>query len=217
VLSSTWLDKAIAFMEENPDAGAIGGTILPVKGKKILRDWRLQFVETKSHRVGLTTPTPVTWLVGHAIVMRRSVFDELRGFDEKYRCAGEDWDICQRVLQHGYSVLHLPELVAESYEVASVDRLARKSVRNGGWDIRPHGADRPCAAVKPVRPVAATASIVRLLGSRMARDLVRGRIRFIPVDVAIAIRSTYLVWESARSTRAERRDMDRGLQTSRSG
>ena len=198
VLAPGWLERAVAFMERDPAAGAISGTIVPVAGKAILRAWRLQFIETKSHRARLSGATPVTWLVGHAILVRRSVFDELGGFYEKYRCAGEDWDICQRILEHGYSISHLPDLLAESHEVASVDRLARKSVRNGGWDIRTHGFERPCAAVQPVRPVAATASIVRLLGVRMARNLVRRRIRFLPVDAAVAVRSIVLVWRAAR-------------------
>jgi len=201
LLDHRWLERAIVFMESNPEVGAAGGTIQPVVGKKILRDWRLQFVETKVHRSLLTQPTSVTWLVGHAIVVRRSAYDELGGFDEKYRCAGEDWDFCQRLIQAGYAVMHVPELTAESVEAASLDRLARKSIRNSGWDIRARGPEHPCAAVQPVRLIGATASILKLLAERTARDVIRRRFRLVLVDVAVAFRSFVLIWRHLRATR----------------
>jgi cellulose synthase/poly-beta-1,6-N-acetylglucosamine synthase-like glycosyltransferase len=204
LLDSDWLERAIAFMEEHPNVGAAGGTIIPVVGKKILRDWRLQFVETKVHRSPPTQATAVTWLVGHAILVRRTVYDELGGFAEKYRCAGEDWDFCQRVIEAGYTVAHVPELRAESVEVASLDRLARKSIRNSGWDIRPRGREYPCAAVRQVRIPAASASIIRLLAERCARDLLKRRFRLVPVDFAVAARSFVLIWRHSRAMRARR-------------
>jgi glycosyltransferase involved in cell wall biosynthesis len=205
VLAPEWLERSIAFMEANPDVGAAGGTIVPVVGKEILRDWRLHFIETKVHRTRMTVPTSVTWLVGHAILVRRSVYDQLGGFDEKYRCAGEDWDFCQRVIANGSIVSHVPELTAESVEVASVDRLARKSIRNSGWDIRAQGAERPCAAVRPVRVPGAMLSIVRLLVKRSARNTLRGRFRLIPIDAAVAGRSLVLILRHTRETRSRNR------------
>ena len=89
----------------------------------------------------------MSWLVGHAVLVRRSVYEEVGGFDEKYRCAAEDWDISQRIRALGYSLVHVPSLIAESHELASIDRLARKNVRNAGWDIRENGMQYPCAAL----------------------------------------------------------------------
>lgn len=205
LLAPEWLERGVAYMQGNPDVGASGGTIVPVIGKKILRDWRLHFIETKVHRTSMTAPTAVTWLVGHAILVRGSVYDELGGFDEKYRCAGEDWDFCQRVIANGYVVSHVPELQAESVEVASVERLARKSIRNSGWDIRLHGEERPCAAVRPVHLPKASFSIIRLLWERSARNALRGRFRLIPVDAAVAGRSFVLILRHAWTTRRRRR------------
>jgi len=203
VLKPDWLSGAISFIESDSTVGAVSGTIVPVVGREILRSWRLQFLETKSHRAGLRAPTPVTWLVGHAVLVRRSVFEEVGGFDEKYRCAAEDWDISQRIRALGYSLVHVPSLIAESYELASIDRLARKNVRNAGWDIRENGMQRPCAALQPVRRLPATLSIFRLLGLGVARNLVRRRVRLLPVDIAVAVRSTTLVWRASNRSPSE--------------
>ena len=202
VLKPSWLDNGLAFMESNLNAGAVSGRIVPIAGPEVLRDWRLQFIETKSHRSVLTGPTPVTWLVGHTMLVRRTVFDEVGGFDPRFRSAGEDWDFSQRIRSSGYLTFHHPELVAESHELASIENLARKNVRNAGWDLRPRADERVCAAVRPVRPLPATVSLVRTLIQQVGRDLVKRRFRFLPVDLAITARSIVLVWRAPRMTRS---------------
>lgn len=201
VLNPRWLEDAVAFMQSNERVAAIGGRIAPVVGPRLLREWRLQFIETKVHRAAIAAPTDVTWLVGHAIFTRRDVYEQLDGFDEKYSCAGEDWDYCQRVIEAGYCVSHVPSLVAESHEVASIDRLARKSVRNSGWDIRTNYAAHTCAAVQPVRLGAAVTSTLRLLVMRCGRDIVKRRFSLVVVDVAVAARSLVLLWRARQRSR----------------
>ena len=199
VLRTDWLEKAIAFIERAEDAGVVSGAILPVEGPKVLRDWRLQFIEPKPHRSQLAAPTPATWLVGHALLVRRSAFDAVGGFNPLFRTAGEDWDFSQRVRSRGYELVHHPGLVAESHEPASVDSLARKSTRNAGWDLRSRPTDRACAATRPIRRFPATMSALRDFIDRLARDVAKRRWRFLPVDVAIACRSLALVWRSGRT------------------
>ena len=145
----------------------------------------------------------MTWLVGQPVLGRRSVVEEVGGFDEKYRCAADDWDISQRIRALGYSLVHGRSLIAGRFALASIDRLARKNVRNIGWDIRENEMQRPCAALEPVRRLPATLSIIRLLGPSVARNLVRRRVRLLPVDVAVAARSTTLVWKASNRSPSE--------------
>jgi GT2 family glycosyltransferase len=197
VLEQEWLERGLAFMESHTDVGALSGVIVPMIGPQLLRSWRLQFIETKVHRTATASPQSVTWLVGHVLLVRRSVFEAIRGFDSRFRCAGEDWDISQRIRSSGWLIFHLPELVAESYEPTSIDRLARKMLRNRGWDLRQRSVGwKPCAAVRPVRPFATTASIAGTWIEQSARNVVKGRFSLLPVDMAVAFRSLVLGWRS---------------------
>jgi hypothetical protein len=67
------VEQGIAFMEEHPDVGFVGGEIVPISGPKLLRAWRLQYVETKVRRQRPPGPTQERWLVDHALLVRRVV------------------------------------------------------------------------------------------------------------------------------------------------
>jgi GT2 family glycosyltransferase len=200
VLKPDWLEHALSFMESNLHAAAVGGAIVPILGPKLLREWRLQFIETKVQRSRPTEPQEQNWLIGHAILVRRSVFDELGGFDQRFRCAADDWDFSQRARSNGHTLFYLPQLVAECNDPTSLEYLARKNVRNSGWDLRPRSLNPPaCAAVRPMRPIAATASVFRNLVHHSSRNALKGRISFLLVDVAVAFRSLIVVWRTWRA------------------
>jgi GT2 family glycosyltransferase len=192
VLRPEWLEYGIAFME-NSNAGMVAGKIVPVTGSSLLRRWRLQFLETNVHRSGLSEPESENWLNGHALLVRRAVFDDVGGFDPRFRSCGDDPDLSQRIVTSGRPLFFLPQLVAECHEPASLEYLARKSVRNLGWDLRPKDSP-PCACVRPLRLVAASASVLWSLVEHLGRNLLKGRLSLLPVDVAVAWRSLQLVW-----------------------
>ena len=50
----------------------------------------------------------VDWLMGAALLIRRTCFDALGGFDEAQFMYGEDWDICCRSWQAGWQVWFVP-------------------------------------------------------------------------------------------------------------
>lgn len=194
-LAADWVEKATRFMEQSPSAGAVSGRIVPANGSQVMRAWRLQHIETKVHRTTIGEPAKQRWLVGHVMFVRRSAFDQVGGFDPEYRRAGDDPDLCQRLEVAGWENYHLPGLTAVSHEAATIEYLARKCVRNSGWNLRRHCA--PCKAVKPLRPIRASLSTIRLLGEHVVRDVGRRRFRFLPVDFAVAGHSLRLIWCAA--------------------
>lgn len=59
----------------------------------------------------LEKPTKVEWLVGAAMLMKRDVFLQLKGFDERFFLFFEDTDLCRRVRQADYDVWYYPDSV----------------------------------------------------------------------------------------------------------
>jgi N-acetylglucosaminyl-diphospho-decaprenol L-rhamnosyltransferase len=51
----------------------------------------------------------VDWVSGCCMMVPRSVFLEVGGFDEKYFLFNEDVDLCHTLRHHGYKTLYLPE------------------------------------------------------------------------------------------------------------
>jgi N-acetylglucosaminyl-diphospho-decaprenol L-rhamnosyltransferase len=84
---------------------------------------------------GAIKPTEVTavpWVVGACMVLRRSAFDGVGGFDERFLLYFEDTDLCVRLRKQGWEVLLDPEVVvAHRHRAAS-----RKSIL--GWSTRQH-------------------------------------------------------------------------------
>lgn len=54
------------------------------------------------------TVTEVDWVSGAALAVRKSVFDDIKGFDEDFFLYYEDADLCKRIRDKGYKVLFCP-------------------------------------------------------------------------------------------------------------
>lgn len=55
-------------------------------------------------------PTPVAWIAGSSILVRREAFDAVGGFDETFFLYFEDIDFCLRLQADGYKVVYDPTL-----------------------------------------------------------------------------------------------------------
>src|SRR5690606_3066593 len=81
-------------------------------------------------------PLPVDWVIGAAMLMRRSAFDELRGWDERFFLYMEDADYCRRCARAGWEVWLIPSIqVVHGYARESSDPDA-SIVRS--WARRQH-------------------------------------------------------------------------------
>jgi GT2 family glycosyltransferase len=68
---------------------------------------------------GVATPTEVETLAATALLVRRSAFDEVGGFDERYFLYGEDLDLCRRLRGAGWRLVALPSQFARHQSGAS--------------------------------------------------------------------------------------------------
>src|ERR1700687_1062682 len=70
----------------------------------------------------------VDWLVGACLLVRRSVFDAVGGFDERFTMYSEELDLCHRIRDRGYRVCFEPAAVVIHHEGRSSEQnMARRS------------------------------------------------------------------------------------------
>jgi GT2 family glycosyltransferase len=64
-----------------------------------------------------TAPAPSDWLLGGFLLLRRTMLEELDGFDGGYRLYGEDIDLCYRAMKAGWERWYVPAaVVVHAYE-----------------------------------------------------------------------------------------------------
>ena len=138
----------IEFCKKHPRAGIAGGRLVDPSGLPLQsmgdRPSLLRLVLDKpmawvAQRVGLRglfrrvlgrwsakfrlsrEAEPVAWVSGAFLCCRRSIWNELGGFDEQFFLYYEDVDLCLRIAQAGWGVWHVPEAVVEHQSGASFE------------------------------------------------------------------------------------------------
>ena len=125
----------------DPSCGAIGPRILDASGRTSLsvrRNPRLRsaFGEalflhyvarqmawpTETVRTGYDHAADAEWLSGAALCVRRSAFEAVGGFDERFFLYSEDADLCLRIRQSGYVVRYDPVATAHHHGGSSAPR-----------------------------------------------------------------------------------------------
>lgn len=112
-----WLQPLIEVLEQHPHVGLVTPTILR-KGSPEL----VNACGNDVHITGLAfcaqlnepapsrceRPQPVAAVSGAAFVLRRSLWERLGGFDERFFMYVEDTDLSWRARRLGYAILHVP-------------------------------------------------------------------------------------------------------------
>lgn len=117
-------EKCISYLEEHPDAGALGVKMLDGSGR-FLKESKRAFPSPLTSlyklfglaRLFPTSPTFAKYHLGHLqenkdhevdvlagafLMVRREVFEKTGGFDETFFMYGEDVDLSYRIQQSGY-------------------------------------------------------------------------------------------------------------------
>lgn len=87
--------------------------------------WLRKNVENKFRKEKL-----VDWITGACLFIKRKLFNEIGGFDERYFMYFEDKDLCKRIRDIGYDVLYFPgveivHLLGQSSNIAQAEKLRR--------------------------------------------------------------------------------------------
>jgi GT2 family glycosyltransferase len=114
-----WLDGFSQVLQDQPDCGAVGCTVLAADGAVNHTGARI------THPLGYgqhlteplaSAPYPVEYATGAFFACRRSAWERLGGMDEQfYPAYYEESDFCLRLRQHGYHVRVAPAVQATHF------------------------------------------------------------------------------------------------------
>lgn len=145
LLTRDILPTLIAKLEHHAQVGIVGPRLLNMDGSfqlstayeiglwgefRTLQQVRQYRLPANRPRLAKTYATDrfVDIVVGAAMLMRRSLFEQVGGFDEAFFMYFEESDLCQRIRQLGYKVLYTPEVALihlGGYSIAqSADKMA---------------------------------------------------------------------------------------------
>jgi len=158
LLPPRWIEPLVAAFDD-PQVGAAGPRSNFVSGPQVVPEARYskpaemrRFARSWSaaHR-SMTSPT--SRLVGFALAVRRSVFEDLGGFDEGYGIGGfEDDDLCRRITSSGFKLVisHESFVHHEGHKTFDVNGLNWYAEQESNRErfLAAHGAD--AASHRPV-------------------------------------------------------------------
>jgi GT2 family glycosyltransferase len=144
--------ELVKFMDAHPDVGIAGGRTLDREGEVYPSAFRLPTVagEVESVlRFGPATkllwgrrttlpipdePTPVGWVAGASMMVRREVFEDAGLMDEGYFMYFEETDFCLRAKEAGWPTWHVPasvitHLIGQSSGTTGADAVKKRRPR----------------------------------------------------------------------------------------
>jgi GT2 family glycosyltransferase len=136
------------FMDEHPRCGVAGPRMVFPDGRwqpsrrrfptvtgTIVRRTPLRLVVPQRRHFHLDEtppdqPVEADWMLAGFLLLRRSMLDELGGFDEGYRLYGEDIDLQYRAMRAGWERWYVPAAVVHHEHKAETDKkwLTRRTL-----------------------------------------------------------------------------------------
>jgi GT2 family glycosyltransferase len=165
-----WLATCAKYLLSQPRLGACYTRIVSIHPNRLLTRWRMRFQESKYGDQTKFTP----FAHGHAVLFRKEAIEAVGGYDPRLRLHHEDSDICFRMRDAGWETLYIAESRCISIQEDSLEQLSKKELRDREW-YSP--ADGSLASLY--------VSMSKLTLIHVGRNLVKGRLYFLPVDAAI--------------------------------
>ena len=137
------VDALAAFVDVHPRCGIAGPRLenpdgswqpsrrrFPTVGGTLVRRTPLRRVfpplEHQRAHYGLderpSEPVEADWMLGGSLLLRRTMLDELGGYDAGFRMYGEEIDLCYRAAKAGWERWYVPDAVVRHRWDAETDR-----------------------------------------------------------------------------------------------
>ncbi len=118
---------AIAF--DSPECAAAGGPNFPPLGRSIQAD--AIALAPGGPKAVLISDIEAEHLPSCNLCIRRRVLEELGGFDPRFRAAGDDVDICWRILDRGWSIRYHASAFVWHYARSTIKALWKQQAGYG--------------------------------------------------------------------------------------
>lgn len=113
------LSNAVKFMDAHPEFGLVGTRIVDSHGQHVvtISDHYPRQNQTSADFSKL----PGKWatVLGASMIIRRDVYEKVKGFDEDYFLYAEETDLCLRIRQLGYQIGYTDEITVTHVGSAS--------------------------------------------------------------------------------------------------
>jgi glycosyltransferase involved in cell wall biosynthesis len=198
VVPPDWVESLADAFEDG--VAAVGGSLVPVE--ELLETNR--FARAHRLRDQMNYDSPDGTVRGHEglnvggtanVAYRRSVLEELGGFDESFPlAAGEDADLQRRVIERGYEMKFVPVTVRhnDDYEWQSFVKRAVRSGKGTYYFHRKHGTPRSRLRI-----------LAGLVGSLLYFPLVYRRGRQFDAAVLYVVERALNRWGELRAPREQ--------------
>lgn len=140
------------FLEKRPDVAVTCPMLVHPTGtqqfsynKKLGIWWELaeafflpNFVRNRQRRkheplVKSSQPFEVDWAAGAALMIRKSVYEQVHGFDENFFLMYEDIDLCDRIRKLGFKIVFIPDAVVIHQDSGIIGKNYKRLVTNRYW------------------------------------------------------------------------------------
>jgi cellulose synthase/poly-beta-1,6-N-acetylglucosamine synthase-like glycosyltransferase len=168
--ASDWLATCVNYLSEHPEVGVCFTRTVPDHPNRLLSRWRMRFQETK---FGPKTGS-AHFATGHAVLFRREAVEKVGRYKVSLGNVSEDSDICERIRAAGWDTHFIERSQCVSIQNNTVIEFARKELSRNGWESP---KDYPLSSLILQRS--------KWMAIRMGRNLLKGRLLFWPVDLAV--------------------------------
>jgi len=152
ILQEDTLEKSLQYYKEHKDLGALTCKLIlpngqldlacrrsfPTPSVAVYRILGLSRLFPKSKTFGKYNLTyldenktyEVDAIVGAFMLIKKDVYEKVKGFDEDYFMYGEDLDLCFRIKQAGYKIVYYPDTSIIHYKGESTKKSSISYVNN---------------------------------------------------------------------------------------
>jgi cellulose synthase/poly-beta-1,6-N-acetylglucosamine synthase-like glycosyltransferase len=103
-----WLSALVPHFED-ATVGGCGGKLKPAKPHSLVEEYVIYKDILTQERAMRDEPISPPFIITANAMYRKSVLEEVEGFDESFTVAGEDADLSWRVAWKGYKIIYEPE------------------------------------------------------------------------------------------------------------
>jgi cellulose synthase/poly-beta-1,6-N-acetylglucosamine synthase-like glycosyltransferase len=187
-----WLATCVDYLSAHPGVGSCCTRMVPQAPGRLLTRWRMRFMEA---RFGGASGT-VAFAPGHSVLLRREAVERVGGYDPRFRRINEDSDLSKRMREAGWETHFVAGSFCTSIQEDTLRGLSHKLLLRSNW----HSPDDyPLARV--------FLDQTRWFLARLARNIVKGRLLFWPIDVALWVGALKIATRRTLAARHERRQV----------